>query len=262
MPFFVEDVLLCKAIHPDVSCRGNSLASAAFLFNQIKASMLSVDPLAMKHTSQWNIVIEEYLKMFGTSSFRTQGLFLLAEINGIIQFKCWETFGSPPLIVHPSTARSLLSVESAGNRHDTKNEVLKYVQRETQDMIQWPMKKHGSGLSDDCYDMADAYVIARAGIIQHNTQTILQKQNVRTNEWMLSPFVCEYIKANIAHFLRKHIDDDRFRTLESIPQDVLQVATGLVTYVKRYLNRLEHSVRDVVCTLCCSVWLSYNPYSL
>ena len=204
----------------------------------------------MECTSQWNIVIEEYLKMFGTSSFRTQGLFLLAEINGIIQFKCWEMFGSPPLIIHPSTARSLLSVESTGNRHDTKNEVLKFAQREAQNSIQWPEKKRGSGLSDDCYDMADAYVVARAGIIQHTTQAILRLQNVQADRWMLSPFVCEFVKANIAHFVRKYIDDDRFRTLESIPQDVIQVAVEVVTYVKRYLNRLEHAVREIVCTLC------------
>lgn len=100
---FVDNVLTYDAIHPPSECKSNSILSASFIFDAIQHRMKHVDPeLTM---SEWNIVIEKYLQMFGTSSFRTQSLFYLAEINGIIQYKCWETMKSFPLTIHPSTAR-------------------------------------------------------------------------------------------------------------------------------------------------------------
>ena len=58
--------------------------------------------------TDWDIVIEKYLQMFGASTFRTQSLFYLAEINGIIQYKCWEEMHTFPRTFHPSTARYYL----------------------------------------------------------------------------------------------------------------------------------------------------------
>lgn len=101
----VDNVLTYDAIHPPSECKSNSILSASFVFDTIQHRMKEVDPLLT--TNEWNVVIEKYLQMFGTSSFRTQSLFYLAEINGIIQYKCWETMKSVPLTIHPSTARYL-----------------------------------------------------------------------------------------------------------------------------------------------------------
>ena len=167
--------------------------------------------------------MEEYLKMFGSTSFRTQGLFYLAEINGIIQFKCWEMFGSPPITLHPSTARSLLAVKSAGDRQETKKAVLQFVQSQTQDMIQWPQKKRGSGLSDDCFDMADAYILARASVVQDVIDEVNRKLIADKTHWMQSPFFCEYVKANLAHFIRKYAAAEEYRSFETIPKELAAV---------------------------------------
>lgn len=219
----LDNVLLCKAIHPDKSCKGNSLTSAAFLFRQIQSSILSVDPQASEHPADWRIVVEEYLKMFGSTSFRTQGLFYLAEINGIIQFKCWEMFGSPPTTLHPSTARSLLSVKSAGDRQETKKVVLQYVQNNTKGMIHWPEKKRGSGLSDDCFDMADAYILARASYVQNLIDEVNRKLVADKDHWAQSPFFCEYLKANLVHFIRKYGTAMEYRSFETIPKELADV---------------------------------------
>ena len=99
----VEHVIAYKAIHPDASCKGNSILSASQIYQSIQSTMKSID--GKIQLENWNIVIEKYLQMFGTASFRTQSLFYLAEINGIIQYKCWEDIHSMPMTIHPSTAR-------------------------------------------------------------------------------------------------------------------------------------------------------------
>ena len=100
---FVERVIVSRAIHPPSECKGNSLLSAASIFKTIKTEMSRIDTQLDPH--DWNIVIEKYLQMFGAATFRTQSLFYLAEINGIIQYKCWEDFNILPQTFHPSTAR-------------------------------------------------------------------------------------------------------------------------------------------------------------
>ena len=171
-----------------------------------------MDPQASEHPADWRIVVEEYLKMFGSTSFRTQGLFYLAEINGIIQFKCWEMFGSPPTTLHPSTARSL-----------TKKVVLQYVQNNTKGMIHWPEKKRGSGLSDDCFDMADAYILARASYVQNLIDEVNRKLVADKDHWAQSPFFCEYLKANLVHFIRKYGTAMEYRSFETIPKELADV---------------------------------------
>ena len=166
--------------------------------------------------------------MFGSTSFRTQGLFYLAEINGIVQFKCWEMFGSPPITLHPSTARSLLSIKSTGDRQETKRIVLQYVQYKTENMIQWPEKKRGSGLSDECFDMADAYILARASYVQNMIDEVNLKLVADKDNWRQSPFFCEYMKANLVHFIRKYATAEEYRSFETIPKELATVSLWIL----------------------------------
>jgi len=40
----------------------------------------------------WHVGIEDFMKSFGRASFHTQGLFKLAQLNGIVSFQCKKTF--------------------------------------------------------------------------------------------------------------------------------------------------------------------------
>ena len=93
------DVLCCKAIRPTAQCKGSSI------FSHFLSEVRKHDPAFQSNPSRWHVTIEKYLQMFNATSFRTQGLFYLAEINGVMQYKCWESFQAPPLLLHPSTAR-------------------------------------------------------------------------------------------------------------------------------------------------------------
>ena len=164
--------------------------------------------------------------MFGASSFRTQGLFYLAEINGIIQYKLWESTGVIPTSVHPSSARSTLSIKSAGSRDATKEAVLSYVQRVAGSSIDWPRKKRAAGLADECFDMADAFVLARYGFIQDKAKSLLAFSGVSGDgkqSLSNSTLFADYVKVQIAHHIRKYCEDATAQSLETLTSDFLDV---------------------------------------
>ena len=99
------DVLCCKAIRPTAQCKGSSILSSSYIFSHFLSEVRKHDPAFQSNPSRWHVTIEKYLQMFNATSFRTQGLFYLAGINGVMQYKCWESFQAPPLLLHPSTAR-------------------------------------------------------------------------------------------------------------------------------------------------------------
>ena len=99
------DVLCCKAIRPTAQCKGSSILSSSYIFSHFLSEVRKLDPAFQSNPSRWHVAIEKYLQMFNATSFRTQGLFYLAEINGVMQYKCWESFQALPLLLHPSTAR-------------------------------------------------------------------------------------------------------------------------------------------------------------
>lgn len=177
--------------------------------------------------TNWNIVEEKYLQNFGNSNFRTQGLFYLAEINGILQYKLWELTGTAPLCVHPSTARSLLSLKPTENRADTKAEVLRYVQQVTGTEISWPKKRRNEGFAEECYDMADAYVLARYALVRdHAKQMLLDAEisdDLRKSLHESSLFL-DFVKIHIAHFAQKYCVDAKMDHLDTIPLPLLEVS--------------------------------------
>lgn len=218
----VGNIVACHAIKPDSSCKGNSILSAAAIVRSIRETVASIDD----NPTHWNITVEKYLQMFGASSFRTQGLFYLAEINGIVQYKLWENTGVAPASVHPSTARSTLSIKSAGNRDDTKDVVLAYAQKAVGSSIHWPRKKRSDGLADECFDMADAFVLARYGLIQDKVRSLLALASISPDlqsSIQHSTLFADFVKVHFAHHLRKYSQDDQTISLASLSPEFLEV---------------------------------------
>lgn len=231
-------VLACKAIKPDNSCKGSSILSANAILQTIQSTINLIDP----KTNGWNIVIEKYLQMFGASTFRTQGLFYLAEINGIIQFRMWEQFGRQPVCIHPSTARSTLSLKSAGNREDTKEAVFAFVRKKVGNQIQWPQKKRSNGYADECYDMADAFVLAQFGRIYDRVHSLLSFAGITDDlhqTLLQSPLFLDFFKVNVAHHLRKYYLDDSLSSLTTVSQEMLAVGLTLHLTGRNTIKRFQ-----------------------
>ena len=122
-----------------------------------------------------NIFIEENLQAFrpGLSSAKT--LLSLARFNGIVSFICYQIFNFEPMFINVNAARKSLGIKIERERKcgiSTKDQVRSWVDNALSDVeYPWPIKilKHGPRKGKHifdpvCYDIADAFVIAQAGL--------------------------------------------------------------------------------------------------
>ena len=128
---------------------------------------------------RWLIGAEDYAKRWTGGR---NNLFALAEANVTTTLVCRQEFGSAPLAVHPHTARAQVGVPTAAAAAATaaaeadaadepalstaesphvKERVLGFVSNCMPPDFQWPMAPRAGALHPSCYDVADAYVIAR-----------------------------------------------------------------------------------------------------
>jgi hypothetical protein len=131
-------------------------------------------------SSDWEIqsvYIEENLQAFrpGFSSAKT--LMTLARFNGMTSLVCSDIFGFDPQHINVNIARKSVGLKVERESKcgiNTKEQVLSWVQSDLKsydlDFV-WPIKTLKSGKNKgltrpdvSCYDIADAYVIAKSGI--------------------------------------------------------------------------------------------------
>ena len=121
------------------------------------------------------VVVEENLQAFrpGLSSAKT--LMTLAQFNGVVRWICNEIFDIIPHAINVNSARKNigLKINRKNKEKSTKQQVLEWVSND-KPSIKWPTKVLKSGPNKGCtrvcneaYDMADAYVIGRAYIVEN-----------------------------------------------------------------------------------------------
>ena len=113
------------------------------------------------------VLIEENLQAFrpGLSSAKT--IVTLARFNGICTYLSAKTFEIEPEFVNVNAARKMVGLKiDRKSGKDTKQQVLEFVDKDLGE-YPWPTKILRGGpnrgnevLVKECYDMADAYVIA------------------------------------------------------------------------------------------------------
>jgi Holliday junction resolvasome RuvABC endonuclease subunit len=137
----------------------------------LKAEMVKDDLVSLYRKNMINrVFIEENLQAFrpGFSSAKT--LMTLARFNGIISYICKRDLGLDPEFINVNIARKTLGFKiNRSSSFTTKEQIFEWVDSNVD--FNWPTKVLKSGprkgieiLTPGCYDMADAYVIARAGI--------------------------------------------------------------------------------------------------
>ena len=139
----------------------------------------------------------------------------------------------------------MVGIKSSGNREDTKNAVFEYVKKKVDGQVKWPLKRNQSSFSDECYDMADAYVIARAGVTEDCVQRILNDLHVNEalrGEMALSPFFSEFCKISVAYHLRKHADE-QIDSLDDLPKEVVLLP---FSHSQMYYTKLRDLVEEAV----------------
>ena len=113
------------------------------------------------------IVVEDFMKTFQVGKFHTQGLFRLAEVNGMIKYACFLELGVQPHVVMPNAVRNALGVASykkspskKQNKTAVKDAVLSLLQATYPDLASvWRVGKRGAFRPEN-YDAADAILTA------------------------------------------------------------------------------------------------------
>ena len=118
--------------------------------------------------------IEAPLQRFSRGMSSAATINKLASYNGIIQFVVYRTLGVYPELLNVNQARKSIGLKVLSKKKcgiDTKQQVLDWVSSE-EPSLDWPTKILSSGPRKgvtinipQCFDMADAYVIARAGFV-------------------------------------------------------------------------------------------------
>ena len=128
-------------------------------------------------------------------------------------------------IVNVVMSRSLVGLKSAGSREETKKVVFEYVKKEVGDAFSWPLKRNKNGYADECYDMADSYVIARAAVIEDCVDAIWEDWRMEEaihKSVCLSPVFSDFCKVNLAYHLRKHMSE-KIGTLDDLSPELVEV---------------------------------------
>ena len=157
-----DDQKLIKIGYIDLSKKKDFYQKA----NEIKKFLKDVEE---KYEIE-NIAVEENLQAFrpGLSSAKT--LMTLAQFNGTVRWIAYEQLGIISESINVNTARKSigLKIDKKDKSKTTKEKVLEWVSLDNDD-IKWPTKILKSGRNkgqtrvlNECYDMADAYVIGKA----------------------------------------------------------------------------------------------------
>ncbi len=130
-----------------------------------------------KYPQIQHVYIEEYFQKFarGMSSART--ITLLSAFNGIVQFICEDEIHRCPELVPVNTCRSLVGIKTQSKKKvgkDVKEQVFEWVDAHLK--YKWPTKILQSGprkgqkiFVAESRDMADSWVVARAGFVKLQT---------------------------------------------------------------------------------------------
>ena len=139
-----------------------------------------LEELQMIHTQHKIdvIYIEENLQTFKTGLSSAKTLASLARFNGIVSYLSEQVFEIPPIFLNVNSARKSVGIKLIKKRQGgkpTKEQVFDWVETDLDNLKMsqaWPMKTMKSGprkgvtiLDPRTYDMTDAYVIARAGLL-------------------------------------------------------------------------------------------------
>jgi Holliday junction resolvasome RuvABC endonuclease subunit len=130
-----------------------------------------------EHYKFKKVAIEEAFQSFGRGLSSAKTLFTLAKFNGIIQYIVFS-LGISTTVINVNNARKLVGIKI--NKKDktktTKQKVLDQVQQ-LDTKITWKKRRLKSGprkgleiFDDCCYDMADAWVIGKAHLLENKSK--------------------------------------------------------------------------------------------
>jgi len=161
-----------------LSSEGKLIEQSYIRLDKIKNTMgkaaevsMTLDRIKEKYDIT-SIFIEENLQMFRPGLSSAKVLITLARFNGMVTLISYNVFGIEPEFLNVNAARKLvgLKIDRKDKSKSTKEKIIEWADSELDQNFTWPKKTLKSGprkgteiYENGCYDIADAYVISRAG---------------------------------------------------------------------------------------------------
>ena len=125
-----------------------------------------------------SVAVEQNLQSFRSGFSSAHTLYSLARFNGVLSYICFKELGITPEFLNVNSARKSLGIKIEREKScgvSTKEQILKWASECLKDTgYQWPTKTLKSGprkgntiFDPSCYDIADAFVIARSSLVEH-----------------------------------------------------------------------------------------------
>ena len=137
------------------------------LFDRADQLIAEIRAVLAESSSPVEIVIEEPLLRFAKGMSSASTLLTLNRYNGMVTYACWNALGIRPTHLNVIFARRRLGIKKEKG-DNVKEVVMKWVAEHERDYV-WPTrvvtrgKKSGQTIFEgSCFDVADAYVMARA----------------------------------------------------------------------------------------------------
>ncbi len=141
------------------------LHKCADLYEKLDMFVALVDKISKQKVP--TIYVEEPLKMFMKNASMAQTIALLQRFNGMCCAVLYNWLDIQPKLINPMTARSTCGIK-VPRGINTKECVLQQVrERGIIPDSKWELKRTGNP-KDHCFDQADAWVVANAGVIIEN----------------------------------------------------------------------------------------------
>ena len=164
--------ILNKDSHELIDAGAIELSKKKCIFDKCKEVRHKLSSLNILYPIS-SISIEENLQAFrpGFSSAKT--IVTLARFNGMVTLMCHDEYSVKPEFLNVNHARKAVGLKiNRKSDLSTKDQVLEFVKKKLE-TFQWPTRTLKSGVrkglvipADSCYDIADAYVIALASVIE------------------------------------------------------------------------------------------------
>jgi hypothetical protein len=108
------------------------------------------------------VFIEQNMSAFRPGMSSAHTINALARFNGAVNLIAYQVFHADPVLLNVTNARNHigLKINHKDKTASTKEKIYSWVNQMIS--VEWPLKKSGAP-RPECFDMADAYVVARAG---------------------------------------------------------------------------------------------------
>tara|TARA_Y100000034_G_C6740085_1_gene328366 strand:+ start:28 stop:594 length:567 start_codon:yes stop_codon:yes gene_type:complete len=170
----------CVLHHDGTLAEMNSIPLGKYksVYKKAHAVSIALSDIVIRYDIH-RIYIEENLQSFRRGFSSAQTLSTLARFNGIVSLLAYQALDIEPVHINVNAARKCLGLKLISKKKGgapTKQQVFEWVSGNISVVgYTWPHKTMKSGprkgltvLDPVAFDMADAYVIARAGITMYN----------------------------------------------------------------------------------------------